>query len=87
MDAFEQELAQAAEQGSPLWHNARVGRFTASENHRLMKSGYREMTPEELNARPKSGKGSSAKLIEDLTVISDDTMTYITEKVAETLTG
>jgi hypothetical protein len=87
MDNFDLALAEQAEQGSGVWHNARVGRFTASENHRLMKSGYREMTPEELKARPKSGKGSSAKLIEDLTVISDDTMTYITEKVAETLTG
>ena len=87
MDQFEFELAQASEQGSENWLNVRAGRFTASENHRLMKSGFRPMTEVELKARPKTGKGSASKFIEDPTSISDDTLTYIYEKVAETLTG
>lgn len=44
---------------------ARVGRFTSSEIHRLMSVGKRPMTEEELAARPKSGKGSKATLVED----------------------
>jgi hypothetical protein len=87
MDNFEKELAQVSEQGSQLWHDIRVGRFTSSENHRLIKSGYREMTDPELKARPKTGVGSKSKFIEDLSIIAEDTLTYIYEKVAETLTG
>lgn len=87
MDSFELALSEQAEQGSQMWHNIRAGRFTSSENHRLMKSGYREMTEAELKARPKSGPGSKSKFIEDVSVIADDTKTYIMEKVAETLTG
>ena len=87
MDSFDLALAEQAEQGSGVWHNARVGRFTSSENYRLIKSGYRDMTEAELKARPKTGPGSKSKFIEDNTVIAEDTLTYITEKVAETLTG
>lgn len=86
-DAFDDELAAVSEQGSQNWFDIRAGRFTASEFHRLMKSGTREMTEAELKARPKTGKGSKSKLIEDPSCISDDTMTYIYQKVAETLTG
>jgi len=87
MDSFDLALAEQAEQGSGMWHNARVGRFTSSENHRLIKSGYREMTEKELKERPKTGAGSKSKFIEDTSVIAEDTLTYIYEKVAETLTG
>lgn len=75
------------EQGSEAWDNIRCGRFTASEIYLLMESGTRDMTPEELKARPKSGKGSAAKKIADHSVISEKAWSYIHRKVAETLTG
>lgn len=87
MDNFEKELAGAAEQGSPIWHDVRAGRFTSSEMHRLVKSGTRPMTAQELANRPKSGPGSAAKLTEDPTKFSPDGISYIEEKVAEVLTG
>jgi hypothetical protein len=74
-------------QGSDQWDQIRVGRFTSSEIHRLMGTAYREMTPEELKARPKSGKGSAVKRIEVYGELSDKAETYIKEKVAETITG
>jgi len=87
LDAFDQALAQQSEQGSPRWHDARVGRFTSSEYSRLLKSGERLMTDEELKGRPKTGPGSKAKWTEDPTRLSADGETYIYEKVAEVLTG
>lgn len=87
MDQFERELAEASEQGSPIWHDVRAGKFTASEIYKLMESGTREMTPAELAARPKTGKGSKSKFIEDPRCLSKTTQTYIRQKVAETLTG
>lgn len=75
------------EQGTPEWDQVRIGRFTASEIYRLMEPAKRDMTEAELKARPKSGKGSSAKLIYDYEKLSDAAITYINEKVAEVLTG
>lgn len=75
------------EQGTPEWDKVRIGRFTASEMSRLMEPAKREMTEAELKARPKSGKGSSAKLVYDYSSLSDAALTYINEKVAEVLTG
>jgi hypothetical protein len=45
------------------------------------------MTPEELKARPKTGKGSKTTQIPDPSQMSKDGMTYITQKVAEVMTG
>ncbi len=87
LDAFDIALSQASEQGSEMWSNVRAGRFTASELHRLMKPGTRDMTKEELAARPKAGKGSTAKKTYDYDSLSEDAWTFIYEKVAETLTG
>ncbi len=75
------------EQGTEEWDRIRIGRFTASELHRLMEPAKREMTPAELKARPKSGAGSHAKLVYDYSGLSDAALTYINEKVAEVLTG
>lgn len=75
------------EQGSDEWNAIRCGRFTASEIHNLMDSGTRDMTPEELKARPKTGVGSSAKKTLDSSILSTSAQTYILTKVAETLTG
>jgi len=75
------------EQGTFEWDAVRIGRFTASEIHRLMEPSKREMTEAELRERPKSGKGSSAKLVYDYSKLSDAALTYVSEKVAEVLTG
>lgn len=75
------------EQGTLEWDQVRIGRFTASEIHRLMEPAKREMTPEELKARPKDGPGSGKKITYDYTKLSDAAMTYVNEKVAEVLTG
>lgn len=74
-------------QGSVEWDEIRCGRFTASEWHRLMAPSKREMTPEEMKARPKTGTGSSAKLVYDHGTLSEAALTYVKQKVAETLTG
>jgi hypothetical protein len=74
-------------QGSEQWDQIRAGRFTSSELHRLMGAAYREMTSEELKARPKSGKGSGTKRIEVFETLSDKAEEYVKEKVAETITG
>lgn len=75
------------EQNSPEWDAIRLGRFTASELSRLMEPSKRELTESELKARPKSGKGSSVKYAYDYSKLSDSAMTYVSEKVAEVLTG
>lgn len=75
------------DQGSDQWEQIRAGRFTSSEIYKLMECGTRPMTPEELAARPKSGKGSATKNIADPTKMGDKGMTYIYQKVAEVLTG
>lgn len=76
------------DQDSAEWDQVRLGRFTASELHRLMEPAKREMTPEELKKRPPKGTpGASAKLISDHSKLSDAALTYINEKVAEVLTG
>jgi hypothetical protein len=75
------------EQGTFEWDQVRIGRFTASELYRLMEPSKRGMTEAELKGRPKSGKGSSAKLVYDYSKLSDAALTYVSEKVAEVLTG
>jgi hypothetical protein len=75
------------DQGTPEWFQMRLGRFTSSEMHKLMKPGKRTMTAAELAARPKKGKGSSTTQIDDFSIMSDTAQTYIDEKVAEVLTG
>lgn len=67
------------------WKAARRGLFTSSEISRLMQNGSRPMTEDELNARPKSGKGSKTTTIEDEDILSEGALTYIREKIAEIL--
>lgn len=76
-----------AEQGSEEWEQIRCGRFTASEWSKLMECGKRPMNEKELAARPKKGKGSSTTLVPDPTRMGEKGLTYINQKVAETLTG
>lgn len=79
------------EQRSAEWHDLRIGRFTASEQHRLMTPVIveRDMTPEELEARPKKGTGSRTTKVkyEDVHALSKGAITYVKQKVAEQLTG
>jgi len=75
------------EQGSEEWENIRAGRFTSSEMYNLMEFGYRPMTKQELDARPKTGKGSKTTRIIDPNSLSEKARTYITQKVGEVLTG
>lgn len=82
-----QTASRHIEQGSEEWDAIRCGRFTASEIHCIMDSGTRPMTPEELSARPKTGKGSKTTLVADHTKLSPAAETYIYTKVAEALTG
>jgi hypothetical protein len=74
-------------QGSEEWDKIRCGRFTSSEWWKLMECGKRPMTPEELAARPKTGKGSQTKLVPDPSKMGPQGITYIRKKVWETLTG
>lgn len=74
-------------QGSEAWEQVRAGRFTSSELWKLMEWGKRDMTPEELALRPKSGAGSRTTQVADPSVMGKQGMTYIHQKVAEVLTG
>lgn len=75
------------EQGTEEWEMIRCGRFTSSELHNIMECGKREMTAEELAARPKKGKGSKTTMVPDPSKMSAPGMRYINQKVAEVLTG
>lgn len=75
------------QQGTEEWDRVRLGRFTSSEMSRLMEPSRRDMTEDELKARPKSGKGSKTTQIADYGRLSDGGMTYVYEKVAEIMTG
>lgn len=74
-------------QGSQAWDDIRLGRFTSSKWYKLMECGKRPMTPQELEARPKKGKGSATTLVPDPSKMSKAGIEYIHEKVWETLTG
>jgi hypothetical protein len=65
----------------------RIGRFTSSSIHRLTGWGKREMSKEELAARPKSGAGSSVKFIDCPTVFDSTALEYIKEKNIERKLG
>jgi hypothetical protein len=69
------------------WERIRIGKATASKISVILTAGKRKMTPDELAARPKKGKGSSAELVEDFSILSVGTQTYVREKAAEIQTG
>ena len=62
------------------FNDSRLGMFTASEMHKLMAGGRRDMTPEELAARP---AGDKRKTVD--TLFGDTALTYIYDKVTEQL--
>lgn len=82
-----EKVNEHLEQGSDAWDQIRVGRFTSSEWHLLTGHGWREMTPKELEARPKKGPGSATKRLPDFNQLSAGADGYIDRKVAEILTG
>jgi hypothetical protein len=57
----------------------RNGNFNSSEIVALTSLGERAMTEKELAARPKTGKGSQTKFIEDDQLFGDPAATFITE--------
>lgn len=57
----------------------RIGKYTSSEIVALLSCGVRDMTADELAARPKKGKGSKTTTIEDKNSFGDAAMTYISE--------
>lgn len=63
------------------WLQSRLGKFTASEINKLMGGGKRPMTEAELGAREKGSRKTTVD-----TLFGDGAMTYIHQKVAETLT-
>lgn len=65
----------------------RVGRFTSGEAFRLMSCGKRDMTRDELAARPKKGKGSKTTTVYDLSKLGDTALSYIHEKNLERKLG
>lgn len=83
----EDKAKQYLEQGSAEWDTIRIGRFTSSEMHRLMECGKRPMTEKELAARPKTGVGSKTTQVADPSKMGRAGVSYIRQKVWETLTG
>lgn len=65
------------------WKAARRGLFTSSEIYRLCTNGKRDMTEDELAARPAKRTGSKSTTIECESILSDGAITYIMECVAE----
>jgi hypothetical protein len=70
------------EQRSVEWYAERLGKFTSSECVKLLKSGTRKMTANELVLRPSGEKRTTIDV-----PLGDGAMTYIYTKVAEIITG
>lgn len=84
MEEINKEELEYISQMSEQWRLDRIGRFTASEFHRLMADAKRPMTEDELASRPPK---SLSKTIVDPTLLSDGAITYIEEVAGEILTG
>jgi len=84
IDEINAAIADGAEQRTQTWYELRLGKFTASEIHKLMGGGKRKMTEAELAARP---KGEKRVTIDDDTALTDGAITYIETKIAEIWTG
>jgi hypothetical protein len=83
----EERASKHIPQGSDEWDAIRLGRFTSSEIYKIMECGKRDMTPEELAARPKKGPGSKTTKVPDPSKMSQTGFSYIRKKVWETLAG
>lgn len=64
------------------WKEARLGKFTSSEIHKLFAGGKRKMTETELLLREKGDRKTTTD-----TLFGDGALTYIKVKIAEILTG
>lgn len=80
-------MEQIIEQGSEAWLQLRLGKFTASEIHRLMGDCKRDMTEDELKAFKEKNPKSTAKQCVDPHLLSKGAMTYIMEVASERETG
>ncbi len=63
------------------WMQARIGKFTASEVHKLLKGGTRSMTKAELEGREKGDRRTTVDVM-----FGEGAMTYIESVVAEIMT-
>ncbi|MCW3109901.1 MAG: YqaJ recombinase family protein [Segetibacter sp.] len=81
---FDDFIGSISDQRSEEWHKIRLGRFTSSELHKLMTSTSRPMTTTELEAE--KANGGKKKTITDVSLLSDGAVTYVLEKVSETIT-
>jgi hypothetical protein len=70
-------------QRTSQWYEARLYKFTASEFHKLMSGGRRDMTPEELAIE--KANGGKRKTVD--TMFGDTAIKYIVDKVAEIITN
>lgn len=90
LDEVNAAIADGVEQRTQTWFELRLGKFTASEIHKLMGVGKRKMTDEELANRPTGPRGGlldKSTTVEDDNVLSAGAVTYIESKVAEIWTG
>lgn len=65
----------------------RIGNFTSSEAHNLVKMGKRDMTDEEIETQKKENPKSRARTTECITVFQQGGLSYITKKANETRMG
>lgn len=86
-DEIDNEISANTPQGTDSWLKQREGKITSSKYSKLMGGVSREMTQEELDARPKTGTGSKAKTIEDESGLNDTAMSYLYEIASEITSG
>lgn len=77
------EIANNMFEAVENWQRLRLGKFTASEIHKLLKGGTRPMTEEEL----KVAKAEKNRRTTVDTLFGDGATTYIEEILSEILTG
>lgn len=64
------------------WQKDRLGKLTSSEIYKIVKTGTRKMTEEELKNREKGNRRTTVE-----TLFGDTAITYISDCVGEILTG
>ncbi len=86
MDSIDRAM-QAVPQNSDMWDSIRLGRFTASEMHRLIPNGKRPLSEKEKESIKLANPKSKSTTIEDPEILGKGGETYAHEKVAEMITG
>lgn len=84
MEMYTKEDLAYLTQGSEAWTQERIGKINASNFVKCIADVKRPMTDDELANRPPK---STAKTIEDVTLLSTGALTYIDEIMGERITG